>query len=213
MRVGITGGIGSGKSTVCLLFSALGIPVYNADEAAKRLIASDERLRKGIIQLLGPDSYTPEGLYNRAWVAQKVFQDPNLLAALNSLVHPVVEADSRSWHLERVREGAPYTIKEAALLVESGASSFLDALILVTAPEALRIQRVMARDLVDEASVRARIKHQMTDAEKRPHAHFEILNDGKHPLIPQIWRVHQTIMQACLDQKPGNPTRFKTFLG
>jgi len=196
MRVGVTGGIGSGKSYVCRLFNAMGIPVYDADAAAKKLVSTDAALKAAILQLLGPNSYTAEGHYNRAWVAQTVFQDPALLTALNNLVHPVVESDSQIWHNRHIQDGAPYTIKEAALLVESGAWQLLDVLILVTAPESLRIQRAMTRDHADEASIRARIQHQLPDAEKRKYAHFEIHNDEQHPLIPQVWHIHQCIMEA-----------------
>lgn len=196
-RVGITGGIGSGKSTVCRIFeTAFGIPVFDADQWAKQLILEDPALRKGILELFGPEAYTAEGAYNRAFVAQIVFSDPAKLAALNALVHPAVEQASRQWHLQQTQLGVPYTLKEAALLIESGGHRFLDFLIVVSAPEAIRIQRVMERDHVTEEQVRARIRGQMPEAEKLKLADFVLVNDGKQMLLPQIWEIHQKILRS-----------------
>lgn len=194
-RVGITGGIGSGKSTVCRIFEALGVPVYDADYWARWLIVEDPAVRAAIVALFGPEAYLPDGSYHRAFVAGIVFQDAGKLAALNAAVHPVLEQHSRRWHEEQALAGQAYTLKEAALLVESGSQRHLDALIVVTAPEELRVHRVMARDGVPEEAVLARLRHQWPEAEKVKLADFVVVNDGAHLLIPQVWRVHRTLLE------------------
>lgn len=196
LRVGITGGIGSGKTTVCRMYEALGIPVYYADDWAKWLIANDAALKKGIVEIFGPQAYTPEGDYNRPFVAGVVFADKEKLAALNALVHPAVERHSRQWHEEQSASGGAYTLKEAALLIESGGHKFIDYLIVVTAPEALRVQRVVQRDGISEDQVRARMTNQLPEAEKVKLADFVIVNDGVQMLIPQVWRIHRTLNGA-----------------
>jgi dephospho-CoA kinase len=194
-RVGITGGIGSGKSLVCQIFQeALGIPVFNADARAKELIVSDPELRRGIVAIFGPEAYDSAGQYHRAYVASVVFSQPEKLAALNALVHPAVEKASQEWHIQQSRSGAAYTLKEAALLVESGSHKHLDFLIVVSAPEHIRVQRVMRRDGLSEEQVRARMRGQLPESEKLALANFVILNDGKHLLIPQIWEIHRQIL-------------------
>jgi dephospho-CoA kinase len=172
----------------------MGIPVYFADDWAKWLITNDADLVAGIRALLGADAYLSDGTYNRTYVAGIVFSNPDKLAALNALVHPAVERHSQAWHAERAAEGAPYTLREAALMIESGNYRHLDCLILVTAPEDLRVQRVMERDQTPEAQVRARMASQMPEAEKRRFATFIIENDGIKPLIPQVVSVHRQIL-------------------
>lgn len=194
LRVGITGGIGSGKTTVCRIFEALGVPVYDADYWAKWLIVHDPEVRTAIVGLFGAEAYLPDGAYNRPFVAAIVFENPEKLAALNAAVHPAVERHSRAWHEQQARAGYPYTLKEAALMVESGSHRFLDALIVVTAPEEIRIRRVMERDGISEETVRARLRNQMPEAEKEALADFLIVNDGKHLLIPQVWVVHRSLL-------------------
>ena len=193
LRVGITGGIGSGKSTVARMFAALGVPVYDADYWARWLIQNDPSLRAGIVALLGPQAYDASGAYDRAYVAGIVFHDKEKLAGLNALVHPAVERHGRKWHEEQCHTGVPYTLKEAALMIESGSYRHLDALIVVTAPEPLRIQRVMQRDGVPAEAVQARIRNQMPEAEKAALADFVIVNDGAHLLAPQVWRGHRAL--------------------
>lgn len=193
-RVGITGGIGSGKSTVCRIFhEVLGVPIFYADIWAKKLIQFDPELRAGIIDLFGPGAYLENGDYNRPYVANIAFSDSAKLAALNALVHPAVEAESLDWHQRQSELGAPYTIKEAALLVESGGYRHLDFLIVVTAPEDLRIQRVIERDGITEEQVRARMRGQLPETDKLNLADFVIVNDGMELLLPQVWAVHQEI--------------------
>ena len=193
LQVGITGGIGSGKTTVCQVFEQLGIPVYYADARAKRLMVEDATLKAGIIQLFGEDAYLNDGQLNRAHVARQAFGQPGLLQQLNALVHPAVAKDSDRWHKQQ--EEVPYTLKEAALLYESGAHEALDKIIAVTAPEALRIQRVVERDDSDESAVRARMDQQIPEAEKVKRADFVIYNDGQQLLLPQIQRIHRALIQ------------------
>lgn len=194
LRVGITGGIGSGKTTVCHIFETLGIPVYDADYWAKWLITNNPEVKQAITGLFGPDAYLPDGTYNRALVAGIVFRDPEKLAALNAAVHPAVERHARTWHEAQAKQGLPYTLKEAALLVENGSYQLLDRLIVVTAPEDLRIRRVMQRDGISEAAVRARMQNQLPEAEKVRVADFVIVNDGERSLVQQVWAVHR----ACV---------------
>jgi dephospho-CoA kinase len=193
-RVGITGGIGSGKSTVCRIFETLGIPVYDADFWAKWLLNHDSDLRKGVIKIFGEDAYSSAGEYDRTFVAKAAFGNPEKLAALNAIAHPAVEKHSRAWHEAKIAEGYPYTIKEAALIIESGGHQHLDYLIVVTAPEPLRIQRVLLRDGVTEDQVRARMAHQLPDSDKIALADAVIVNDGEHSLVQQVWKVHQKLL-------------------
>ena len=197
LRAGITGGIGSGKSTVCRMFGVLGVPVYDADAWAKWLIGHDPQLIGGIKEIFGPEAYTEEG-YNRAFVAGIVFKDREKLAALNALVHPAVERHSRNWHETQEAAGARYTLKEAALMVESGSHKHLDVLIVVAAPEDLRIRRVMQRDGLTEAQVRARMASQMPEPEKIALADYVITNDERQMLIPQVWKLHCALLEKAV---------------
>ena len=200
LRVGITGGIGSGKTTVCQIFAALGVPVYDADYWAKWLIMHEPDVKAAIETLIGSDAYLPDGTYNRVQVASVVFQDKQKLAVLNAIVHPAVERHSSAWHAQKAALDFAYTLKEAALMVESGSHRYLDYLIVVTAPEDLRIRRVMARDNLTEAAVRGRLQNQLPEAEKAALADFLINNDGTELLIPQVWAVHRTLTdRARLD--------------
>lgn len=180
------------------MLHTLGAPVYDADYWAKWLIEHDENTKKGVTDIFGPEAYDAAGAYQRAWVAGIVFQDPAKLAALNAVVHPAVEQHGRAWHEEWAQKGAAYTIKEAALMIESGSYKHLDFLIVVTAPEALRIRRVCHRDQLSEEQVRARIRRQMPESEKIKLADFVIHNDGKQMLIPQVWKAHQLIVHQTL---------------
>ncbi|RMF24535.1 MAG: dephospho-CoA kinase [Bacteroidetes bacterium] len=197
LKVGITGGIGSGKTTVCRIFELLGVPVYYADERAKWLMTHDPELRHRIRERFGTEAYLPDGTLNRAFLAKQVFHDPEKLRGLNALVHPAVHADAARWHLEQSRKGASYTLREAALLFESGSYRHLDRMIVVTAPEELRIRRVMQRDGVSREAVRARMRHQWPEAEKAARADFLIQNDGEHLLLPQVLRVHRDLLNLA----------------
>lgn len=196
IKVGITGGIGSGKTTVCEIFERLGVPVYYADKQAKYLMETDKNLREGIRQLFGEEAFDAENNLNRAYIAGIVFKDEEKLLALNALVHPAVKADYDSWNAILARKEYPYSLKEAALLVESGSYKDLDKLIVVSAPLADRIKRVMARDNVSEEQVKARIDAQLPDAEKVKLADYVIDNNLIMELVPQVSKVHLDLLNA-----------------
>ncbi len=199
LKVGITGGIGSGKTTVSNIFRALGIPVYDADSRAKWLMAHDEALKKDLISNFGDKTFTPSGALDRKYLAGTVFGDPGQLRLLNSLVHPAVGEDARKWHARLT--GIPYSLKEAALLYESGSFRDLDYVIVVTAPAETRVQRVMRRDGVSRDAVEARMRNQWPEAEKAARADFLIQNDGKKRLIPQVLDIHRVLTRKWEDQK------------
>lgn len=182
LKVGLTGGIGSGKSTVARVFSVLGIPVYDADSAAKRLMRDDPSIRDAVTSAFGAEAYR-DGQLQRSWLAETVFTDPAKTALLNGIVHPAVIRDASEWMRG---QRAPYAVKEAALVFESGSQSGLDLVIGVTAPERLRIERVVARDGLTEGQVLDRMAKQMPEAEKMARCDRVIVNDGKTPLIPQV---------------------------
>ncbi len=190
IKVGITGGIGSGKSTVCKIFETLGIPIYVADHAARELMNQDEALQKAIIDLLGKDSYQ-NGRVNNRYIAEKVFKDPALLEQLNAIVHPATIAHAAQWMSAQT---TPYAIKEAALIFESGSQSELDLVIGVYAPKALRIQRVMHRDGIEREAVLRRMRNQLDENLKMKLCDRVIVNDDQTPLIPQVMALHEELI-------------------
>lgn len=190
LKIGITGGIGSGKTTVCQIFETLGIPVYYADDRAKRLMTEDPILKRQIVELFGQEAYQKDGSLNRKHIADIVFNNKAQLARLNAAVHPAVGRDANAWH---DAQNAPYTLREAALLFEAGSFRQMDKVITVTAPEEVRIARVMKRDQTTEEAVRARMDKQMPEAEKVERADFVIHNDGKHSLISQVLDIHRQL--------------------
>jgi len=189
--VGLTGGIGSGKSTVASYFTALGIPVYDSDTRAKALMQNDPSLRDQITQLLGPKAYNKEGL-DRRWIASRVFSDPDLLKALNKRVHPAVRTDFDRW---RTEQKAPYVLQEAAILMENGAYQYLDYTILVIAPQKARIERVVARDQVAPTQVQERMKQQWADADKIPLADFVIENTDLENTRKAVGVIHRKLLK------------------
>lgn len=191
--VGITGGIGSGKTTVCRIFEQLGVPVYYADDRAKMLMNTSATLREGIIAEFGPEAYTEKGL-NRAYLAGLVFGTPERLAKLNALVHPAVADDFDEWVEQHAKE--PYVMKEAAILFESGAYQGVDITVLVIAPEDIRIERVVGRDGVMPNDVRKRMANQWTQEHKAKLADHIINNDGFHLLIPQVLELHRKFTEV-----------------
>ncbi|MDX1941878.1 MAG: dephospho-CoA kinase [Saprospiraceae bacterium] len=191
LKVGITGGIGSGKTTVCKIFETLGIPVYYADERAKWLMVNDPELIKGIKNLFSEGAYDIQGNLNRSYISSIVFTDPEKLNQLNALVHPAVAKDASAWN--QAQTNVPYTLREAALIYEAGIDKQLDYIIVVTAPLETRIRRVIARDHSPRESVEARISKQMPEEEKVKRADFVIVNDGKQALIPQVLAIHQQL--------------------
>jgi dephospho-CoA kinase len=189
-QIGITGGIGAGKSTVTRIFATLRVPVYDADSRAKWLMNSDPVLKAGIAQAFGPEAYTPAGL-NRNYLAATVFGDPDKVDLLNRLVHPRVGDDYAAW--VRGHAGFPYVLKEAALLFESGSYQSLDRVIAVAAPLALRVRRVLQRDPHrTEADVTAIVSRQMDEAEKLARADYVVHNDENTLLIPQVLELDRT---------------------
>jgi dephospho-CoA kinase len=193
MKVGITGGIGSGKTTVCKIFEVLGVPVYYADDQAKQLMMTHPELIKKIKSLFGEAAYYTDGSLNRPYIAHLAFNNAHLLAQLNAAVHPIVQEDADQWHQ---KQQAPYTLKEAALLFESGSFRNLNKIIAVYAPVEVRIQRVMQRDQVSKSQVMSRIEKQLSDADKIQLADFVVTNNGQSPLIPQIQHIHQRLLQS-----------------
>jgi dephospho-CoA kinase len=189
--IGLTGGIGAGKSTVCLIFRALGIPVYDADSRAKWLLAHDPDLRQAVMAQFGADTYRPDGTLDRARLAAAVFGHEEHRQVLNRLVHPRVGEDTRAW-VQAQAGVAPYVIKEAALMIESGAHLGLDRLVVVTAPLALRLSRVLARDPQrSEQEVRAIMAAQLPEEEKLKLADHVVHNDGEQLLVPQVLALHR----------------------
>ena len=193
LKVGITGGIGSGKTTVCQIFEKLGVPVYYADTRARELMEDDKGLRTAIIEAFGEQMYT-DGSLNRKLLAEAVFNNEEKLLLLNGLVHPVVFRDNQSWNEVLANKNYPYTLKEAALLVETGSYLTLDKLIVVSAPEEDRINRVMARDNATREQVMARIRAQMPEEQKVKYADYIIHNDLIMDLVPQVSKIHLDLM-------------------
>ncbi len=189
-QIGITGGIGSGKTTVCKIFVVLGIPVYYADVSAKQLMNSDPELKQQIIDRFGSAVYDPR--LNPQALAGLVFDDTKALEDLNALVHPAVLNDYSSWYKTKKKE-APYVIKEAALLYESGSHEQLDEIIVVEADAETRIRRVMDRDGINRAAVEARMSKQDDSIAAR--ADHLIHNDDSTPLIPQVLALHQKFLK------------------
>ena len=174
LKAGITGGIGSGKSTITRLFHDLGVPIYNSDERAKWLLSNDVDLMDQIKLLFGQESYSNNEL-NRAHIANIVFQDNDMLKQLNAIVHPMVKIDFENWLLLHKKE--PLVIKEAAILIESGAYKELDVLIVVLADKKTRIKRVINRDNVSKEDVEKRMDTQISDSERLKFANFSINNN------------------------------------
>lgn len=187
LKIGLTGGIGSGKSTVAKIFETLGIPVYYADAEAKRLMNSSETLKKVIRQNFGEATYENDQL-NRKYLAGIVFNDPEKLELLNALIHPVTINDAEQWMQQ---QSAPYSIKEAALLFESGATENLDFIVGVYAPQALRIKRVMKRDGLTADEIMKRINRQVNEEMKMKLCDFVITNNEQELLVPQVLKLHQ----------------------
>ncbi len=191
-KIGLTGGMGSGKSIVAEIFKTLGIPVFNADTIAKKLMEEDIVVHQKIVQLFGADAYH-DGKLNRAFLADIVFHDKKKLSQLNNIVHPATIAAASEW---MEQQSAPYMIKEAALIFEAGAEKNLDLVIGVFAPEEIRIKRVMERDAISKEQAEARMKNQMDETDKMNLCDHVIINDEKQLIIPQLLSIHQIIMNS-----------------
>jgi dephospho-CoA kinase len=193
LKIGLTGGIGSGKSTVAKVFEVLGIPVYYADDAAKRLMNEDEQLKQQLISHFGEATYV-NGVLNRKHLSSIVFNNKEQLELLNSLVHPATIADATLWFS---KQSAPYAIKEAALLFESGTAVGLDKIIGVQAPETLRIKRVMNRDNVTADEVKRRMTNQMDEAVKMKLCDYVVENNEQQPVLPQVLKLHEQFLEMA----------------
>jgi dephospho-CoA kinase len=191
IKIGLTGGIGSGKSTVAQIFEVIGIPVYYADAASKRLMNEDDELKNNIKNAFGEESYTND-LLNRKYLSDFVFNDPERTKLLNSIVHPATIKDAAAW---MQMQSTPYGIKEAALIFESGSNKDLDYVIGVKSPAELRIKRAMVRDNISAAQVQARIDRQMDEEEKMRLCDYVIVNDEHQMLIPQILTLHEAFLK------------------
>jgi dephospho-CoA kinase len=195
LEIGITGGIGSGKSTVAHIFAVLGAPIYDADSRAKYLMAHNEPLKKSIQETFGKESYHEDGSVNRAYLASQVFNDEQKVKQINALVHPKVAEDYITWVQEHADK--PYVIREAALMIESGSHKFLDKLITVFAPEDIRIKRVKARDPQrSETEIKAIINKQLPEEEKLRLADYIIYNNDTQAVIPQVLALHKVFTSS-----------------
>ncbi|MET4074092.1 dephospho-CoA kinase [Hymenobacter sp. UYCo722] len=191
LRIGITGGIGSGKSIAGRLFHALGVPVYDADTRARWVMEHDEALRSELLAAFGADTYDAAGRLNRPVLAGTVFNNPARLAQLNALVHPHVGTDFERWATAQQQAGHAYVLKEAALLFEAGSYKQLDRMITVFAPLAVRTARVLRRDPQRSATdVAAIMAKQLSEEEKMQRADYVLVNDDVQPLLPQVLALH-----------------------
>lgn len=190
LKVGITGGIGTGKTTVAKVFEVLGIPVYYADDAAKKLMNEDAELKEKLLLAFGEETYI-NGALNRPYLSALVFNNPEKLLLLNSLVHPATIADADKWMQQQTTY---YSLKEAALLFESGANKHVDKVIGVYAPISLRLQRVMQRDNISEEAVKARIDKQMNEDKKMELCDYIINNDEQKLVITQVLKIHKRLL-------------------
>jgi dephospho-CoA kinase len=188
LKVGITGGIGSGKTLVCSVFQCLGIPIYSSDAAAKIILDTDPTVKKALSGLFGMEVYTETGSLNRKALADIVFRQPESLVKLNQIVHPLVRTHFLNW-VEKNNK-APYVIKEAAILIESGAHKDVDVIVAVYAPEKKRIERAVQRDGISAEAVLSRIKRQMPEQEKLELSDYILYNDDRQMLLPQVLKMH-----------------------
>ncbi len=193
LQIGITGGIGAGKSLIARIFQTLGVPVYDADSRAKWLMTHDKNLIAEIKDQFGEEAYLADGLLNRTYLSEKVFNNEARLKQLNALVHPKVGKDFERW---AGRQTAPYVLKEAALLIEAGSYKTLDYLITVNAPEKVRLSRVLLRDTHrSEEDVEAIMKKQLSDNERAEKADFVIVNDGSSLVVPKVLQLHERFLK------------------
>jgi len=195
LKIGLTGGIGSGKTTVAKIFEVLGIPVYYADDAARNLMNTNEELKAAIIKNFGKETYR-DGELNRKYLASIVFNNKEKLELLNALTHPVTIADAEQWIN---RQASPYIIKEAALLFESGAAERLDYVIGVYAPQHIRVKRVMDRDGLPTEEVMKRISRQIDEEMKMKLCDFVITNNEEKLVIPQVLELHHKFTGLAIE--------------
>lgn len=197
IRVGITGNIGSGKSTVCKIFETLGIPVYYADVEAKKVYTLFPKIKPEIIQLLGENAYTQNGEPNFEYIKSQVFDDVHKLQKLNHILHPLVFQAFDDWCKLQSQKitPPPYVVKEAAILFESGANRTVDKTILVSAPESLKILRASQRDGASEEETLTRLKNQYSEEKLKKLVDFVVINNGTEPLTPQVLALHRQLCE------------------
>lgn len=195
IKLGITGGIGSGKSVVSHLLKIMGVPVYLTDDEAKRLTNEDIEIHRQLTNLVGDDVYLPNGMLNRPRLASYLFAEESHALKINSIIHPRVKNDFRQWAQEHNQ--TPVIAVESAILIEAGFTETVDKIIMVYAPMQLRLQRAMLRDHASEEQIRKRILRQMDEEEKCKMAHTVIINDGATPLLPQIEDLLQNLQNGC----------------
>ncbi len=192
--IGLTGGIGSGKTTVANMFAKLGVPIYIADIEAKKLMDSLKTIQEGLTELLGDRAYR-NGQLNRKFVAEKIFNDKQLRESVNSIIHPEVAKHFKNWTL---KQNVPYVIKEAAILFESGSYAECDYTILVTAPKEIRIQRIKQRDKFSESEILARMESQWTDEKKRELADYIIENTDINTTQKRVEELHKIFKTSAV---------------
>ncbi len=189
--IGITGGIGSGKTTCCRIFECMGVPAYYADDRAKLLMTQHPHVIAQVKELLGEGSYHNNGDLNRGYIADKIFNDKAMLQQMNRIIHPAVAHDAISW---ATQQNSRYVLYEAALLVENGSYRNMTKLIVVSCPEDIRIQRVIERDDTDKEAVLSRMKNQLQEEAKLEVADYIIDNSGEKSIIPQIFAIHNQLI-------------------
>ena len=199
LKIGLTGGIGSGKSTVAQIFEVLGIPVYYADIAAKKIMNEDKELRSAIINIFGEQAYE-NNMLNRKYISSLVFSDPVKLQQLNQLVHPVTKKDGEAWMKQQI---SSYAIHEAALIFEAKVSDRLDYVIGVSSPIELRIKRAMGRDKVTREEVLKRMDQQLDEKLKMSKCNFVLINDEQQLLIPQVLELHEKLIVLSKQKNDG----------
>lgn len=193
MKVGLTGGIGVGKSIVSTVFSVLKIPIYEADSKAKLLMQSDKQLMDELIDAFGEKIYSHNHLIP-SLLAQIIFNDRKALSKVNSIVHPYVMQDFITW--TQSHSDDPYVIMESAILIESGLCSYFDKIICITSPLKMRIERIRKRDGISEDLVKQRMNNQLSDKEKLPKCDYIICNDEKNMVLPQILDIHNQLLKS-----------------
>ena len=192
IKIGLTGGIGSGKTTVANIFKQLGAPVYFSDDRAKDLMLNNQFLRESLISLFG-DNVFVNGFLNRSYISSKVFDNPNELIKLSALVHPFVQRDFDVWSAS---QSTNYIIKEAAIIFETGGDKLLDKILLVESPKHLKIPRIILRDTITETEIHKRMSKQWSDIQKRKNADYIIKNDEKCSLVNQVLKLHDTFSNS-----------------
>lgn len=192
LKVGITGGMGSGKSTVCNILKNLGVPIFTSDDVGKYLLDNDDYLKDEIKRTFDSDMYTSTGRLDRERMAKLVFNNPDELQRINAIVHPRVKAEFDSWC--KKNEKKPYVVKEAAILFETGKHKEMDKMVTVFCPKEERINRIIKRDEATKEDIEKRMMHQYSDAERNALADFIIINDGKEDLLPQVMELHELLL-------------------